>query len=81
MRQIIRGIHADCLLMKLTIKKAHRTLHCGLRINAYVAQVHLSGFSGTGVRAWIQEEIGLCSKCSSTKLIMSGTSELAKQPM
>ena len=64
--------------MKLAITEAHRKLPCGLGVDAYLAAVHFTGFSGTGLQARISEEIESCQKCETTKFIISGKSPLTQ---
>ena len=66
-------------LMSLATTEAHRTLSCGLGIDAYIAQVNLSGFSSKGLRSRIQEEIESCVDCETSRMIMTAKSSLTKQ--
>ena len=56
-RQTIKWIYVDSPLMTLAITEAHRVLSCGLGVDAYNSQVHLSAFSGNGLRSRVQEDI------------------------
>ena len=50
----------------------------GLGVEAYIAAVHLTGFSGTALKSKIQEFLDTCQKCTATKMVMTGKSPITK---
>merc|ERR1712081_152433 len=74
----VAWIESSSPLMEIISKEVHKKLSCGLGPQAYINGIHVAGFCATGLREFVADQIGACSSCTRTKLVMKGDSTLKK---
>ena len=77
-RHAVAWIEVSSPLMEIISEEVHKKLSCGLGPQAYINGIHVAGFCATGLYEFIKDQIGACSSCTTTKMIMKGDSTLKK---
>merc|ERR1712243_140354 len=77
-RHAVAWIEVSSPLMEIISQEVHKKLSCGLGPQAYINGIHVAGFCATGLLDFIKDQIGACSSCTRTKMVMKGDSTLKK---
>ena len=77
-RHAVAWIESSSPLMEIISKEVDKKLSCGLGPQAYINGIHVAGFCATGLLDFIKDQIGACSSCTRTKMVMKGDSTLKK---
>merc|ERR1711973_90225 len=71
-------MYASSPLMEIISKEVHKKLSCSPGPQSDINGIHVAGFCATGLLDFIKDQIGACSSCTRTKMIMKGDSTLKK---
>merc|ERR1711905_32821 len=77
-RHAVAWIESSSPLMEIISREVHQKLSCGLGPQAYINGIHVAGFCATGLLDFIKDQIGACTSCTRTKMVMKGDSTLKK---